>query len=286
MAFPILAAVGAAAVGAAGSVGGALVQAFAARQAEARARAFAYEGKKYLEDQYDRATPLVEQGYSEGQDYLKQAGSLFDQERELGRGATDRLKNILLGGDMSQLQLDPSYAFRMGEGNKAIERAAIASGSFGSGANLKELTRYGQNYASQEFNNALNRLSLLANMGSAANVNYANVLGKQSALGVSRGQDLANLLTSRGSSVANLLTGQAANSAQYNLQAANAIAQGLAGATNAIRGGLGDYAYSQGLSSMYGAQGPVAAPPPPPQMPSYSGAYGAYPGFTPQMSRR
>lgn len=287
MPIPAIALIGAAAVSAIGSMISSGIQTKAAGSAADKARRAGEEAKDYMEGQYDKATPLVEQGYTEGQDYLSQAGSVFDQERQLGIGANDRLKNILLGGDMSQAQLDPGYEFRLREGNKAIERAAIASGGFGSGANLKELTRYGQDYASQEFNNVLNRLSILSNMGSAANVNYANVLGQRGALSVDRGQSLANLLTSRGTAGANLLTGQAATESQFRIAAANAAAQGVTGVSNAIRGGISDYAFGQGMKTQIanqaGSQGymqPIYAPP----AQQGSGAYGLYPGFLPQMS--
>jgi hypothetical protein len=52
---------------------------------------------------------------------------------------------------------DPGYEFRQAEGNKALERSAAARGGLYSGAALKALDRYNQDYASNEFNNAFNR---------------------------------------------------------------------------------------------------------------------------------
>ena len=55
---------------------------------------------------------------------------------------------------MEQFQQDPGYAFRLAEGQKALERSAAARGGLMSGAALKAATRYGQEMGSQEFQNA------------------------------------------------------------------------------------------------------------------------------------
>lgn len=89
-------------------------------------------------------------------------------------------------------QADPGYQFRMTEGQKAIERSAAARGGRLGGSTLKALTRYGQDTASNEYQNAysrftndqntrFNRLAALAGIGQTAtgqmsqsNQNYAN----------------------------------------------------------------------------------------------------------------
>jgi hypothetical protein len=52
---------------------------------------------------------------------------------------------------------DPGYEFRQAEGEKGITRQLAKMGSFNSGAALKAIDRYNQDYASNEFNNAYNR---------------------------------------------------------------------------------------------------------------------------------
>lgn len=52
---------------------------------------------------------------------------------------------------------DPGYAFRMSEGMKALERSAAARGGLLGGATLKGAQRFGQDLASQEYQNAYNR---------------------------------------------------------------------------------------------------------------------------------
>lgn len=58
---------------------------------------------------------------------------------------------------MDQFEADPGYAFRMSEGMKAIERSAAARGGLISGATYKGINRFGQDAASQEYQNAFNR---------------------------------------------------------------------------------------------------------------------------------
>jgi hypothetical protein len=58
---------------------------------------------------------------------------------------------------MSQFQADPGYAFRLSEGQKALERSAAARGGLMGGATGKALLRYGQEAGSQEYQNAFNR---------------------------------------------------------------------------------------------------------------------------------
>lgn len=97
---------------------------------------------------------------------------------------------------------DPGYDMRMQEGMKAINNAASARGMGNSGATMKALAKYGQDYASNEYQNMYNRfnndqgnrfsrLSSLAGMGQDANranatvgMNYGNqVSGNQIGLG-------------------------------------------------------------------------------------------------------
>lgn len=68
-----------------------------------------------------------------------------------------RLQGLL--NDPSNIQNDPSYQFRLQQGNQAINRSAAAKGMLGSGNVLAELAKYGQGMASEEYGNQFNRLS-------------------------------------------------------------------------------------------------------------------------------
>jgi len=92
---------------------------------------------------------------------------------------------------MADFQADPGYDFRMQQGQKALERSAAAGGRFLGGGTLKALTRYGQDFGSQEYGNAFNRfqtnrntrfnqLAAVAGIGQTANGQLAQ-LGQQNA---------------------------------------------------------------------------------------------------------
>lgn len=88
---------------------------------------------------------------------------------------------------MADFQADPSYAFRMREGLKALDRQAAARGGLISGGALKAAQAYGQDLASQEYMNAFNRFQ----------TNRTNLLNPLQAMS-GTGQTAANTLTTAG----------------------------------------------------------------------------------------
>ena len=58
---------------------------------------------------------------------------------------------------LEELQMDPGYAFRLREGERALQAQQAAGGRQVSGAALKAATRYGQEAGSQEYQNAYAR---------------------------------------------------------------------------------------------------------------------------------
>lgn len=126
---------------------------------------------------------------------------------------------------MDQFQQDPGYAFRQAEGMKALERSAAARGNLLSGSTMKGIQRFGQDLASQEYQNAFNRYQVER----AARLNPL-----QSMMG--SGQSSANVLTGaagqlgQGLAQSELAAGQARASGYVG--AANALNQAIGGATN------------------------------------------------------
>ena len=103
---------------------------------------------------------------------------------------------------MQDFEQDPGYAFRLSEGQKAIERSAAARGGLQSGSALKAAARFGQEMGSQEYQNAfsryqtnrtnqLNPLFGLMNTGIGAANNLTDIAGQQ-------GQNRANALNTQG----------------------------------------------------------------------------------------
>ena len=64
---------------------------------------------------------------------------------------------LVRGFTQADYQADPGYAFRLAEGQKALDRQAAARGGLISGGALKAAQRYGQEMGSQEFGRAYER---------------------------------------------------------------------------------------------------------------------------------
>jgi hypothetical protein len=123
---------------------------------------------------------------------------------------------------MADYEADPGYAFRLAEGNKALERSAAARGMLMSGQMFKGAQRFGQDLASQEYQNAFNRYQ----------TNRSNQLNPLGTL-MASGQGATNML----SGAAGQLGGQLGENA---MGAGNARASGYIGSANA---------YAQALQS-------------------------------------
>jgi hypothetical protein len=121
----------------------------------------------------------------------------------------------------SDFEEDPGYAFRQSEGMKALERSAAARGNLLSGSTLKGVQRFGQDLASQEYQNAFNRYQ----------VNRSNQLNPLQSL-MGSGQSATNVLTGA--------AGQAGQNEASNIYNAGAArASGYVGQTNALTNALG-----------------------------------------------
>lgn len=132
----------------------------------------------------------------------------------------------LVGSPMAGNSLTPldAFKFRMAEGTKAIERSAASKGTLLTGKTLKDLTRFGQGLASEEYGNEWGRQFNQQN--AVFNRLYQTAgLGLQ---GTTAGQQLAS--------------GYAGNIGNTQLLQGNAQAAGTAGQANTWAntiGGLG-----------------------------------------------
>lgn len=97
-------------------------------------------------------------------------------------GANARLYGDQLNAlmtDPSSITSRPGYQFRLNEGLSAIDRNASRAGYLGSGNRLLELTRYGQDYASSEYDNEVNRLmSLMQDSRDFESMRYDNEMNR------------------------------------------------------------------------------------------------------------
>jgi len=239
----------AAGIGAAASLGGGLIARSGARSAARTQEQAAQRAEQTQREMFERQLGL--------QEPFRQAGLTAQQEimRLLGIGGDATAPgygSMARPFGMEDFQQDPGYTFRQSEAMKALERSAAARGGLMSGATMKGIQRFGQDLASQEYQNAFNRFQVER----AARLNPL-----QSMMG--SGQSAVNTMTGA--------TGQAAqNIGQMQLGAGQARASGYVGSANALAsalGGIGQAAMQfpmyNAMANFYGRSTPKTPPPPP-----------------------
>lgn len=115
----------------------------------------------------------------------------------------------------------PGYDFRRQQGLDAVQGSVAGRQGLMSGAALKAMERFGQDYASNEYGNYLSRLGGMASGGQSA-------AGLQASTSQNYGAQIGN----------NMLAGGQAQ-AQGFMNAGNAAAAGTVGMTNAFNNALG-----------------------------------------------
>lgn len=145
----------------------------------------------------------------------------------------------------SDITLDPSYQFRVQQGLRALQASRAATGMLQTGQGLKDITDYGQQAASQEYQAAFNRfqteqqrdyerLAALAGIGPQVAAGAAGGLQQL-------GSNLSGTLTGGQTAAGQLLTSGAAAQAAGQVGAANAI-------SNALGGGIQNWMTLQALA--------------------------------------
>lgn len=213
--------------------------------------ASAGEQAKAIESAGQQAAQSTQQAADIQRQMFERQVALQEPWRQAGVGALNQLIPLsqqYTPFGMQQFQQDPGYGFRMSEGMKALERSAAARGGLLSGAQMKGVQRFGQDLASQEYQNAFNRyqrerearlnpLQSLANVGQTS----AQSLGGQAG---QMGQNLGNLA----------MTG-AATQAQGGLAAANVRASQYGGLGSALGTALESPGVQNYLAKYYARQG-------------------------------
>ena len=165
------------------------------------------------------------------------------------------LKGIAAGGEyvrpftMADFNADPGYAFRLSEGQKALDRQAAARGGLISGGALKAAQRYGQDMGTQDYGRALQDFygrQEVARNAAAGVVGYgppsANAM-----LGTNYANAATPLMRSQGENTADAyLAGERARQSAY----------GEIG-TQLRSGGFGSL--QTGFNNMFGARQPASS---------------------------
>lgn len=140
-------------------------------------------------------------------------------------------------------EASPGYQFRMDEGAQALERMAAARGMRFSGAAAKDLTRFAQGTASQEYGNFVGQETDQFNRSYGVQQDEMNALRSIAGMG----QNAAQAQIASNTNYANAF-------GQNSKAAGNAQAQGAIGVGNAFTGGLNSMAglYGQAQSGYMG----------------------------------
>lgn len=195
---------------AAAIAGSAVIGAHASRQASKAQERAAQQGTEAQERMFERQVQLQEPFRKAGVNALPE---LVRASRYTPFG-------------MEQFQADPGYAFRLREGLKALDRSAAARGGLLSGAQLRGVTQFGQDLASQEYTNAFNRyqaeraarlnpLQSLAGMGQTTAANVAQQAGQYGQAMAQNAATMGNIRASGYMGTANALTGALGQGANY-----------------------------------------------------------------------
>lgn len=269
MSFIAVAAAGVAAVGtiAATSMQASAAKKAAATQAESADAAIALQREQWEQQRQDIG-PWREAGVR----------GLAQFERLAGQGpprfdpftaprALDPARFAFTPPTAEDLARDPSYQFRLAEGQKALERGAAARGGLLGGGFARGLERYAQDYASTEYGNVYNRAmgenqlrygrALTQNEAEMARAlqqyqtRYNVGMGQWQAqlapwqtlagFGQTASTNLAQLSGQYASNVGNLLTSQGAALAAGTMGSAHAWAQGLGSLSGIAQQGLANY---------------------------------------------
>ena len=133
---------------------------------------------------------------------------------------------------------DPGYAFRLKEGNRALDQSAAVRGGLISGNALKAAQRYGQEMGSQEFRNAYNRALTGYNANQEAVQRAYNQLAGVSGTGQVTGQQIGAAGQNTANNMSNLAMVNAANQGNALMAQGNARASAYTGIGSALGQGL------------------------------------------------
>jgi hypothetical protein len=193
-----------------------------ASKTQSRAAAQAADVQKQVADQQTALQREMFERTREDQAPYRTAG--YNALAEMQRTAGNVPSAFKFGA--GDYQADPGYAFRLAEGQKALDRQAAARGGLISGGALRAAQRYGQEMGSQEYTNAFNRYQ----------TNRANQLNPLQSL-MGSGQTAAGQVANAGQNYAN-------QAGQNYMNAGNARASGYVGSANAWSNAIGN-AYNQ-----------------------------------------
>ena len=119
-------------------------------------------------------------GFERAEDTYAGTPGSYDSYRQLGEESVSAVRKLF--GDPGSVKGLPGYQFRFERGQEAVENVAGKKGQLFGGNTLLELVRYGQEFATAEYDNELKRRMAGAQMGlqatkgaDEANLNLAEI---------------------------------------------------------------------------------------------------------------
>ena len=181
-------------------------------------------------EQFNKQIELQQPFQQAGTNALAQMqGGAFAQPAAFTYGAKD-------------YQADPGYAFRLAEGQKALDRQAAARGGLISGGALKAAQRYGQEAGSQEFGNAYQRAVDAYNARVAQSNTGYNRLASMAGIGQTASGNIGTAGQNMTSGISGALGTYGTGASNAAMNAGQAIAAGQLGTGNTFNNALGTMA--------------------------------------------
>jgi hypothetical protein len=260
-----------------GSLAGGLIGGSSAKKAAQIQAAAADRAREQLGQYYNEAKGFQQPYQAAGQVGLGQLTSqdyTVPYQQYTGQYQAQNAPQAYTGQEFNYDQWkDPGTAFRMQQGQQAIESSAAAQGAGLSGPTLRALAKFGQGLGTQEYGNAYGRYMQGRQQGQSEQAQrYGQFSGQQGfdygkfideynrklqAQGQRYGQasQLAGIGQQAAGTMAQMATGQGANIADILGQKANAQAGGVMGAGQAYSGIAQNLGQLGSMGTMLGMMG-------------------------------
>ena len=228
----------AAAVGGVADLGSALIGQQASNLASRRQVAAEQQAQGQITGAYDKAQGYQQPYYDMGTQNAKTLSGMVNSNA-FGTTPYNYQMGQAPSSGQFNFQTDPGYQFRQQQGTNAINSNAAAAGNQLSGATLKALNRYGQNFASNEVNNAYSRYSDTRNYNQ-------NQYAQNTGLGMNNSMNQYNAANQQGQQQYQQYSGLAG----MGMNAANNLSSMSSNYGNAMAGTMGDIGNAQAAGTM------------------------------------
>lgn len=243
-----------------------------AQEMSAAQAATAEANRKYAEEQFKKKMELEQPAIDVGTNYLSDMDKLI-KSGELYKPYGDYTGELKFDPNTVDVTKDPGYAFRLSQGQKALDTGAGARGQLFSGAQQKALMKYGQDLGSQEYGAAYTRQEGTFDKNSARDYqDYLNRLQQYNQTLRNKVGDVGNMVgvgeraKGRVEGGIDTVTGQviSANTTQGSATGASNASPwlGMAGVGQGISNVVGDVgqAYAMGLTTPTATPAPTTTP--------------------------